>query len=499
MDVWEATKVTAIPQNVKLITSTWAMKKKSNGTFRARVNARGFMQVPGEHFNSDSISSPVTNEATIRVVMVLSVVFGWANQLVDVKGAFLCGNFQEEKPIYMKVPEGFESYYAEGMVLRLMKTIYGLKQAARAFWRELTAALADMRYSQSPADPCLYFCWTMKGLIIWLSWIDDCLIAGNHDGVELAKEQMKQRFDCDDVGELKEYVGCKIERSEKAIRFTQPVLLQSFEDEFQCKEGKVTIPAEAGSVLEKCAENEALTEGEQTRYRSGVGKLLHMMRWSRPEIYNAVRELSRFMTIGASSIHMKAMERVMNYCLTTRNRGLLIEPTQEWDGSPEFEVLILGRSDSDYAKDPETRKSISGTSTFLCGAPIIQRSTMQKIVALSVTEAELIAATSNAQDMMYVKRLLESMSLRVKLPMILEVDNKGAVDLINNYSVGGRTRHMETRQYYLHELKEKNIMVVKWKAGAENSSDMFTKNLHKKEFNKHAAVYVGVDEYMGQL
>jgi hypothetical protein len=138
------------------------------------------------------------------------------------------------------------------------------------------------------------------------------------------------------------------------------------------------------------------------------------MRWSRLEIYNAISELSWFMTIGASKIHMKAMERVMNYCLTTRNIGLLIEPNQEWDGSPEFEVLSLVRSDSDYAKDPETRKSISGTSKFLCGAPIIQRSTMQKILALSVTKAELIAATSNAQDMMYMKRLLESMNLRVK-------------------------------------------------------------------------------------
>ena len=78
---------------------------------------------------------------------------------------------------------------------------------------------------------------------------------------------------------------------------------------------------------------------------------------------------------------------------------------------------------------------------------------MQKIVALSVTEAELIAATKTAQDMMYVKRLLESINLRVEMPMILEVDNKGAVDSINNYSVGGRTQHMETRQYYLRELK----------------------------------------------
>jgi len=59
--------------------------------------------------------------------------------------------------------------------------------------------------------------------------------------------------------------------------------------------------------------------------------------------------------------------------------------------------------------------------------------------------------------------------------MILEVDNKGAVDLINNYSVDGRTCHMETRKNYLRELKEQGIMSVKWKAGTANSSDLYTK------------------------
>jgi len=102
------------------------------------------------------------------------------------------------------------------------------------------------------------------------------------------------------------------------------------------------------------------------------------------------------------------------------------------------ELLILGRSDLDYDKDVETRKSVSGTSTFLCGAPIIQLSTKQRIVALTVTEVELIAATSNAQDIMYVRRLLESIDLRVALPMVSEIDNKGAMDLTNSE----RTRHI---------------------------------------------------------
>jgi hypothetical protein len=80
------------------------------------------------------------------------------------------------------------------------------------------------------ADPCFYFCWTTTGLLIWLSWIDDCLLVGNKGGVLAAKEQMKSRFDCDDISELTEYVGCKIERTDDYVKFTQLVLLQSFID-----------------------------------------------------------------------------------------------------------------------------------------------------------------------------------------------------------------------------------------------------------------------------
>jgi hypothetical protein len=69
---------------------------------------------------------------------------------------------------------------------------------------------------------------------------------------------------------------------------------------------------------------------------------------------------------------------------------------------------------------------------------------MQRIVALLVTEAELFAATNNARDMLYTKHIIDSLGLQVQWPMTLVVDNKGPVDLVNNYSVGGRTCHLET-------------------------------------------------------
>ena len=71
--------------------------------YLARVNSRGFMQIDGERFNSDNILSPVTNEATICVLLVLSVAFRWTNELIDLKVELLCSNFQEEKPILIKL------------------------------------------------------------------------------------------------------------------------------------------------------------------------------------------------------------------------------------------------------------------------------------------------------------------------------------------------------------------------------------------------------------
>ena len=220
-----------------------------------------------------------------------------------------------------------------------------------------------------------------------------------------------------------------------------------------------------------------------------------MMRWTRPEIMNSVRELSRFAGRALLS-HVMAMYRVMKYCRHTPERGLLLKPTVRWDGSPMLLFEITGYSDSDWAKDPITRRSVSGWLTFLFDSPISMKSKMMPIVALSVTEAELFAATCCAQDMLFEMRILESMGLKVKKPMILNVDNKGAKDLCDNWSVGGRTRHVEVKQFFLRELEESKIINTNWIPGEEMRSDIYTKNLPGPLFEKHGSIFVGKDQYM---
>ena len=192
---------------------------------------------------------------------------------------------------------------------------------------------------------------------------------------------------------------------------------------------------------------------------------------------------------------MVAMKRVMKYCVATPYRGLELKPTRKWNGvDKEFLFRIHGLSDSEYAKD-SSRKSINGWAVFLEDAPISMKSKMMPIVALSVTEAELFAAVQCAQDMMHAMRILETMGLKVEKPMKLFVDNKGAVDLTHNWSVGGRTRHIEVKQYFLRELKEAGIIEVHWINGSDMTADVLTKNLAAAEFARHNSSFVSDDVY----
>ena len=148
-----------------------------------------------------------------------------------------------------------------------------------------------------------------------------------------------------------------------------------------------------------------------------------------------------------------------------------------------------GESDSEYAKDP-SRRSVNSGATYLNNALIRLFCKMMPIVALSTSEAELYAAVLTAIEMMFTYYIVTQLGLNVKLPMILYVDNKGAVDLANNWSVGGRTRHIGVKQSYLKELKGIGYLQVLHKPGKDLVTDSGTKNVGTVEFWKQTSTYM---------
>ena len=158
-----------VPVGAKILSNVWAMKKKANGTFRARLNARGYEQVDGEHYDSHATFAPVASEMTIMIILVLIIIANWVVHIMDVKGAFLLGDFEKDRKMWMTIPKGMESKYPPGWLVFLGKTLYGTKQAARAFWNKVQVVMQLIGFLRNRADPCLYFAWTAFGLVIWLS------------------------------------------------------------------------------------------------------------------------------------------------------------------------------------------------------------------------------------------------------------------------------------------------------------------------------------------
>jgi hypothetical protein len=161
----------------------------------------------------------------------------------------------------LKIPEGFENHHNPALhVLHLLKTLYGLKQAVRAFWNKFLKAFQNMEFARSNADPFLCWNWTVNGLILWMSWIDDCLVLmGGKEGVKIAKKQMTDQFDCKEVGNMDKHIGCKLAHNteEGWIKFLQPALLQTFTDEFDLPQEKApSTPAEGGPISLPCEEKD---------------------------------------------------------------------------------------------------------------------------------------------------------------------------------------------------------------------------------------------------
>jgi hypothetical protein len=109
--VFKSMKKSEVPEGVKLIDTTWVMKKKSNGTLQGSVNISGFKQINGQHYDGTSIA------------LSIMLIQGGIAHIVDIKGAFLYGEFKEGKKIYIKIPLGFERFYLSNTALLLKKML----------------------------------------------------------------------------------------------------------------------------------------------------------------------------------------------------------------------------------------------------------------------------------------------------------------------------------------------------------------------------------------
>ena len=469
--VFRKVKRASMPQGKRCVKNKWVFKVKRNGVFRARLVACGYSQIPGVDFQEHF--APVVNDTSYRIMIATMMLMGLKAKIVDIETAFLHGNLEEE--IYMDAPEGIGA--TEDEVVKLEQTIYGLVQSARQFWKKLRDVLKSIGFEGGDIDPCLLFKRTKDGLVLIGLYVDDLLIIGSEQDMDVVIKDIEKHFKIKIEGDLKDYLSCEIRFSKdgKQAWIGQPHLIKKMEKLFQEEiSGKLECqtPGTPGFTIIRDESVERVSKGQQSKYRTGVGMLLFLIKHSRPDIANCTRELSKVLD-GATVSAYKEMIRVIKFVVSTKEWGLKFCPKFE-DGK---KWTLTMYTDSDYGGDKETRISVTGYILFFMGVPIIWKSKSQRSITLSSSEAEYVALSEAAKDIKFAYQLLKSIGIEVTLPITVRVDNVGAIFMSENTSTSGRTKHVDIRYRYVNEMVLDGFLRIVFVKTKDNVADVFTKNV----------------------
>ena len=372
--VWRKTDRAKIPKNRRLIGNKWVFKIKRDGTYRARLVALEYSQIPGVDYTDNF--APAAHDVSFRIALARMMVEKLDSLVNDVETAFLYGEIDKE--IFMKSPVGMEEIdpgSSSEDCYQLLKGIYGLCQAARQFWKKFvnTVKQKPFGFRVSPADPCMLFEENELGVCIIIMYFDDMLIIGKKEQIQDFASEIQKEFSVKIQHNLTDYLGCEFHMNKERTRgwLGQPSTIKSLEQKFGDRAMKERLSLTPGTPrftarrLENPEDKENPEEHET--YRSGVGTLLYLTKHSRPDICNPVRELSQTMDAPAP-VHLKEMCKVIRHVLSTKGYGLKFELRKDI-----IKWALKALSDSDFASDKETRISVFGYIIYFCGIPIAWR------------------------------------------------------------------------------------------------------------------------------
>ena len=376
----------------------------------------------------------------------------------------------------MNSPPGYEANADECVLL--LKSLYGLVQSARQFFKKFCEILKKMGMTQSTVEPCVFTQESSNGMLIVAIYVDDCYVIGTDASVNKFKDIKDAGLKLKIEDRPTDYLSCEIsfDRNKTCAWLGQPHLVKRLDKSFgHLVKGNyryMTPGTPSYNVERPKNDSEKISPERQTIYRSAVGTLLQFVKHSRPDISNPVRELSKCMD-SATEGAFKEMCRVVKFVLDTREYGLKFKPDLLLKDDM---VTLTMYTDSDWAGDRETRRSVSGYIIFFMNCPVAWKSKQQGSVALSSTEAEYYALSEAAKEIKFISQALVSLGMKVRYPIIVKVDNVGAIFMAENITATNRTRHIEARYHFFHELIEDGVILVQFVRTKENKADPYTKN-----------------------
>ena len=300
------------------------------------------------------------------------------------------------------------------------------------------------------------------------------------------KKSLAREYDMKNLGKVKTIIGWQVTRDTAArtMKINQLTFIRDLiiEEGFTKCNANV-IPMKAGSSIEM-PERDDYNKTDIHTYQRLIGKLIYLVYKTRPDIAFAVGQLSRHNT-NPRKRHLQAAKKFVRYLKGTMNLGLVYGQITARDSLP---YGLIGYANSNFAGDPEDRKSVMGYCFFLNGAVVLWSRKNQRIVSTSTTETKYIALGHTAREAMWIKRFVNELELEVTKTITLHGDNKMSIALTKNSENQHRTKHINIQHHYIRELVNERKLTVKWIPGFEMLANGMTKALSTETFRKHRAL-----------
>ncbi|KAA8517361.1 hypothetical protein F0562_017633 [Nyssa sinensis] len=384
------------------------LKRQPDGSIKhhkARLVAIGYLQRSGIDFHDTF--SPIIKTSTVRMVLALAVSFNWDIRQLDVSNTFLYGILEDE--VYMTQPKGFEDPVHPQFVCKLHKSLYGLKQAPRAWFNHLSIALLSLGFHSSQVDPSLF--------------------TYHHGSVHFAMK---------DLGQLTYFLGIEATRSPSRLHLWQTRYIIDLFDRIKFLGIRpYPAPCVSGSKLSKFA-GDLLSDPSE--YRQMVGALQYVT-LTHPDIAYSVNHLCQHMQ-APTSAHGTAAKHVLCYLKNTLDYGLFYKPSS---------FSINAYCDSDWAGDPDDRRSMCGYGVYVGSNLISWSANKQPVVSKCSTEAEYRCLALVMIEVYWLRMLLCELKVSLESTPVVWCDNISALALASNLIFHARSKHIEVDYHFVSE------------------------------------------------
>ena len=483
-----------LPIGFKPLDTTTVLKIKESESgsvesiFKARVCAKGYRQVLNvDHFLT---YAPVAMFQSLRIFVDLMAKLDYDIDVVDVVTAFLLADLKEE--IYIRIPDGYPNFKElrqKGLVLRLLKTLYGLKQSPREWNKELDTHLQYIGFRPCKADACVYI-GTFEGAVCYiLVYVDDCLITAPpnlRSRINNIKIAIKRKFPISDKGPLRFFLNIHFirDRAKRLIYIHQHSKIESILQDFsKFEDAKYpsSLPSVAHSHLVKLnspSEPTMIAEMAKLPYKSLLGRLLHVALTARPDLSVAISDCGRF-AHNPGPAHWKALLMIVRYLRSTpklvlrlggKVKSLTITPYHQ---TSSVDLQLNASSDSDWAGCTDTRRSRTGYAIFSGDSLLIWISKMQVSVSLSTAEAEYIALSATTQCVLWTRKIFTELGYPQANTTPIKEDNKSCRDMAIMQKNFPGIRHIDLRIHFVHEhVASGSISIIEEKS-ADMVADIF--------------------------